>query len=295
MEENHSSEQAVSTGQAADILLVEDDAIHANVALSALNRCGFAHRTEHVTDGAEALDYIASVTDLARGQTSIPKLILLDLVLPKIGGLQVLRQLKTDVRTKSIPIVVLTSSKVAIELLESYKLGVNSYVIKPEDPAKFAELIAEISHYWLTINEAPPSFRGVMSSSRVVGPIVVTYTGNDVAVGILYPIASLIAGQIAAGLGDADDPFGGLGRNGAQKRPCVVLPSNLAAWATSLARSPKGWPLSRSRTSCAPSSTPTISPGGSKCCGADERRSTTWSVSATEFTTRFIALKSRAS
>ena len=96
------------------------------------------------------------MTDLARGQTSIPKLILLDLMLPKIGGLQVLRQLKSDARTKSIPIVVLTSSKVAIELMESYRLGVNSYVIKPEDPAKFAELIGDISRYWLTINESPP-------------------------------------------------------------------------------------------------------------------------------------------
>ena len=124
--------------------------------MNALKRCGFGERTEHVADGAEALDYIGSVSDLARGRTSIPKLILLDLVLPKIGGLQVLRQLKSDTRTKSIPIVVLTSSKVAIELMESYKLGVNSYVIKPEEPSKFAERIAEIAHYWLTINESPP-------------------------------------------------------------------------------------------------------------------------------------------
>src|SRR5882724_9269126 len=157
MEKGHSGEQSAAGERAADILLVEDDAIHANLILSALKRSGFADRTEHVADGAEALDYIASVSDLARGQTSIPKLILLDLMLPKIGGLQVLRQLKSDTRTKSIPIVVLTSSKVAIELMESYRLGVNSYVIKPEDPAKFAELIAEISNYWLTINEPPPS------------------------------------------------------------------------------------------------------------------------------------------
>ena len=157
MDQGDSGERSASGERAADILLVEDNAIDANLTLSALKRCGFADRTEHVTDGAEALDYVASVSDLARGQTSIPKLILLDLMLPKIGGLQVLRQLKSNTRTKSIPIVVLTSSKVAIELMESYRLGVNSYVIKPEDPAKFAELIAEISNYWLTINEPPPS------------------------------------------------------------------------------------------------------------------------------------------
>src|ERR1051325_7220179 len=123
--EDQVKEQSVSDQGDADILLVEDDAIHAKMTMNALKRCGFAERTEHVADGAEALDYIGSVSDLARGRTSIPKLILLDLVLPKIGGLQVLRQLKSDTRTKSIPIVVLTSSKVAIELMESYKLGVN--------------------------------------------------------------------------------------------------------------------------------------------------------------------------
>ena len=160
MDQGDSGERSASGERAADILLVEDNAIDANLTLSALKRCGFADRTEHVADGAEALDYVASVSDLARGQTSIPKLILLDLMLPKIGGLQVLRQLKSDTRTKSIPIVVLTSSKVAIELMESYRLGVNSYVIKPEDPSKFAELIAEISNYWLTINEPPPCSSG---------------------------------------------------------------------------------------------------------------------------------------
>ena len=149
------SEESVEKEGVADILLVEDDAIHAKLTLNALDRCGFADRTEHVADGAEALDYIESVTSLARSQAVVPKLILLDLVLPKIGGLQVLRQLKSDARTKSIPIVVLTSSKVAIEVVESYKLGVNSYVIKPEDPAKYSELIGQISRYWMSINESP--------------------------------------------------------------------------------------------------------------------------------------------
>jgi len=94
---------------------------------------------------------------LATRHASIPKLILLDLGLPRISGLHVLRQLKSDARTRSIPVVVLTSSKIAIELMESYKLGVNSYVIKPAEASKLTELIADISRYWLVINEPPPS------------------------------------------------------------------------------------------------------------------------------------------
>ena len=156
MKAGESDEESVLSQGTAAILLVEDDPIHAKLILSALKECALADRTEHVADGAEALDYMASVTNLARGESSIPKLILLDLMLPKVGGLQVLRQLKSDSRTKSIPIVVLTSSRVAIELMESYQLGVNSYVIKPEQPSKFSELIAEITHYWLAINETAP-------------------------------------------------------------------------------------------------------------------------------------------
>ena len=140
---------------AADILLVEDDVNDAELTLRALRPSG--HRIEHVTDGAEALDYIASTQLFAdKRATSAPKVILLDLKLSKIGGLQVLRQLKSDDRTRGIPIVVLTSSKLAIELAESYKLGVNSYVIKPTNIDKFAEVITKIAHYWLVINEAPP-------------------------------------------------------------------------------------------------------------------------------------------
>jgi len=155
MEEVKSTEPSGQKDRAADILLVEDDAVHASLTLRALKLCGFADRTEHVSDGAEALDYLASVNVHASRHAVTPKLILLDLGLPKIGGLHVLRHLKSDARTKSIPIVVLTSSKIAIELMESYKLGVNSYVIKPAEASKFVELIAEISRYWLVINEPP--------------------------------------------------------------------------------------------------------------------------------------------
>ena len=150
-------EPASSSALVADILLVEDDPTDADLALRALKKCGFAHRVEHVSNGAEALEYIAATTLFAqKNPAAMPKFILLDLNLGKLGGLHVLRQLKSDELTKSIPIIVLTSSKLAIELVESYKFGVNSYVIKPTDSEKFAQVVASIGHYWLVINEPPP-------------------------------------------------------------------------------------------------------------------------------------------
>lgn len=140
----------------AEILLVEDDPRDAELTLHALKRCGLAHRVEHVTDGESALEYISSVSELPISQPSgLPRVILLDLRLHKMGGLHVLRQLKSDDRTKSIPIIALTSSKMAIEIVESYKLGVNSYVIKPTEPSQFEEVVSAIGHYWLAINEPP--------------------------------------------------------------------------------------------------------------------------------------------
>ena len=108
-------------GQSTEILLVEDNPADAQVALSALVQAGFEDRVVHVSDGGDALDYIAC----ARGVPAFPKLILLDLNLPQMSGLHVLWQLKSNERTKSIPVVVLTSSRLAIDLVESYKLGVN--------------------------------------------------------------------------------------------------------------------------------------------------------------------------
>jgi two-component system response regulator len=137
----------------ADILLVEDEPNDAELTLRALRDCGLAHRVEHVTDGAEALDYLAAANhNASKDGTGLPKLILLDLRLHKIGGLQVLRQLKSDERTRGIPIVVFSSSKMAIEIIESYKFGVNSYVLKPTDGKEFARVASAIGHYWLSIN-----------------------------------------------------------------------------------------------------------------------------------------------
>jgi CheY-like chemotaxis protein len=156
METRPQNNHVEESSRAADILLVEDNAIDAQLALRALKQCGLAHQVEHVSDGAEALDYIASVNLRSGKPASLPRLILLDLVLHKIGGLHVLRQLKSDPRTKSIPIVVLTSSQMAIEIVESYQLGVNSYVIKPTDPKKFNDVVSQVGQYWLAINEPPP-------------------------------------------------------------------------------------------------------------------------------------------
>ena len=135
-----------------DILFVEDDADDAKLTLSILEERGFGERVAHVGDGAEAFDFIAST----RGAPMALKLILLDFDPHKMGALHVLKQLKSDARTKAIPVVVLTSSRMAIEFIESHKLGVNSYVIKPIDADKFAEIISQIGHYWLLVNEPPP-------------------------------------------------------------------------------------------------------------------------------------------
>ena len=146
----------MSKDQNADILLVEDDANDAELAMRAFSKSGLEHRVEHVRDGAEALEYIELVRLRAdRHAGRVPRLILLDLQLPKIGGLQVLRTLKADERTKGIPIVAFTSSMLAIEIAQSYGVGVNSYVIKPTDGGRFAEVITAIGHYWLNVNEMP--------------------------------------------------------------------------------------------------------------------------------------------
>jgi two-component system response regulator len=156
MEPNVQNGQGRPMTGSADVLLVEDDNNDAELTVRALTQCGIGLRVEHVQDGAEALEYIASTNLFVdKHAVSVPKLILLDLKLNRIGGLHVLRRLKSDDRTKGIPIVVLTASKLAIEVAESYKLGVNSYVIKPADAAKFAEVVAAIGRYWLAINEAP--------------------------------------------------------------------------------------------------------------------------------------------
>ena len=139
-----------------EVLLVEDNPQDAELALRALKKNSFANSVTVVTDGEEALDFI-----FARGAFSDrkvengPKVIILDLKLPKVDGMEVLRALKSDPRTRIIPVVVLTSSKEESDLVESYRLGVNSYIVKPVDFDKFVESVRTLGFYWLLFNQAP--------------------------------------------------------------------------------------------------------------------------------------------
>lgn len=142
----------------ADILLVEDDANDAALALEALGDRDISRNIVHVLDGHEALDFVFYAGSVAGwGRVNAPKVILLDLKLKTVGGLDVLRQLKSEELTKTIPVVVFTSSQREIELLESYRLGVNSYVFKPSDARKYAQIVGDIGYYWLNVNQ-PPRF-----------------------------------------------------------------------------------------------------------------------------------------
>ena len=143
-----------------EILLVEDSAADVELTLHALRQNNLANRVYVVRDGEEALDFI-----FCRGVYSNrsfvypPKLILLDLKLPRVDGREVLRIVKLDVRTRIIPVVVLSCSKEETDLINSYQLGVNSYIQKPVDFGQFAETVKQLGLYWLLVNEPPPPGR----------------------------------------------------------------------------------------------------------------------------------------
>ncbi|MDO8670205.1 MAG: response regulator [Dehalococcoidia bacterium] len=139
-----------------EILLVEDNPKDEELALHALAMNRLANRIDVVHDGAEALDYLFCEGAYAgRSFRSNPGVILLDLKLPKVDGLAVLRIAKTDIRTRHIPVVVLTSSREESDLIESYKLGVNSYIVKPVDFEQFSETVRLLGLYWVVLNERP--------------------------------------------------------------------------------------------------------------------------------------------
>ena len=139
-----------------DILLVEDSPNDVELTLRALKRHNLANNVKVVRDGAEALDFVFGTgVHKDRPPEKKPKLILLDLKLPKVDGLEVLRAIKSDKITKIIPVVVLTSSKEEQDIVESYKLGVNSYIVKPVDFDKFIDSVSEVGLYWLVCNEPP--------------------------------------------------------------------------------------------------------------------------------------------
>ena len=139
-----------------EVLLVEDNPHDVELTLRALKKRNLANKVCVVNDGAEALDYIFAKGIYAeRNMDDTPKVILLDLKLPKVDGLEVLRQVKSDERTKTIPVVVLTSSREEQDMIESYKLGVNSYIVKPVDFDKFLDAVGELGLYWLLLNVQP--------------------------------------------------------------------------------------------------------------------------------------------
>jgi CheY-like chemotaxis protein len=136
-----------------DILLVEDNPHDVELTLRALQKHNLANKVEVVRDGAAALDYLFGADPSGVEPHSRLKLILLDLKLPKVSGPEVLQRLKSDERTKSIPVVVLTSSHEDRDIQECYRLGVNSYVVKPVEFDAFAKTVAEMGLYWLLINK----------------------------------------------------------------------------------------------------------------------------------------------
>jgi CheY-like chemotaxis protein len=136
-----------------EILLIEDNHHEAELTIRSLKKHKLANKLKHIDDGAEALDFIFSRGAFSGKEiSSNPKLILLDLKLPKVSGLEILRQLKADERTQMIPVVVLTSSQEERDVVESYRLGVNSYIVKPVNFESFGKAIAEIGLYWLILN-----------------------------------------------------------------------------------------------------------------------------------------------
>ncbi len=142
--------------QSVFILLVEDNPADAELAVRALRRGRITNQIQVLTDGAEALNFIFCRGEYAHRQiTNHPKVILLDLKLPKVSGLEVLQQLKSDPRTQMIPIVVMTSSAQDSDIIESYKLGVNSYIVKPVDFEQFNKAVEQIGFYWVLINQSP--------------------------------------------------------------------------------------------------------------------------------------------
>ena len=141
-----------------DVLLVEDSLDDADLAFRALKKhdIPFAHRIVVARDGAEALDLVFPESGAGSEQLAArPKLVLLDLKLPKIGGLEVLQRLKSDHRTKLIPVVAFTSSREERDVVDSYQLGVNSYVVKPVDAGGFARAVVDVATYWLSLNHPP--------------------------------------------------------------------------------------------------------------------------------------------
>ena len=148
--------KALNGSANVDILLVEDNRHDAELTMRALTKSELRNRLHWVEDGVEALDFIrATGAYQGRDPNQFPKLILLDLKMPRLNGLDVVRELKSDERTRPIPVVVMTSSNQNRDITESYRLGVNGYVTKPIHFMDLAEAISQIAIYWLRVNQVP--------------------------------------------------------------------------------------------------------------------------------------------
>jgi two-component system response regulator len=142
--------------QHVEILLVEDSAADAEMTLRTLKKRGIANDIEWVRDGVEAIEFLRCEGAWAQRRNGQPRLVLLDLKMPRMDGLEVLRQLKQDARTRHIPVVMMTSSQEEGDLVASYSLGVNSYIVKPVDFDSFAETVAQVGMYWVLANQTAP-------------------------------------------------------------------------------------------------------------------------------------------
>jgi len=146
----------MSSYQEMEILLVEDNSKDAEMTRRALRKHNLSNRVHWVKDGEEALDYVFCRGAYAeREPLRPPRLILLDIKMPKVDGIEVLRQIKTDARTRTVPVVVMTSSNEERDVVESYRLGVNSYIVKPVEFAAFLEVVAKVGLYWVLTNRVP--------------------------------------------------------------------------------------------------------------------------------------------
>jgi len=151
--EPHQSESVAD--KLVEILLVEDNPSDVQLTLHALERNNLANQIHVVRDGVEALDFLFSSGPYADRSQRNPRVVLLDLKLPRIDGLEVLRRMREEQRTRTIPVVVLTSSREERDIVESYKLGVNSYIVKPVDFEQFAEAVRQLGFYWALLNQPP--------------------------------------------------------------------------------------------------------------------------------------------
>lgn len=138
-----------------DILLVEDSATDAEMTIRALRKKGLSDHLLWLKDGSEALDFLFSTGEFANRRASRPKLIMLDVKMPKVDGIEVLRRIMQDEAVRTIPVVMLTSSAEEADIIESYRLGANSYIVKPVEANEFIHVVTEAGHYWTLMNRTP--------------------------------------------------------------------------------------------------------------------------------------------